>query len=154
MALQRTETAEALKPLDLRELITAKPPCITVRLPFESLDAARIRLRNAIRELEQTVHGSGDLLEPLKPHGGPRDGSVDLVVGHAVADLVPLDRLAAHAAALGRICIWRAAIRIDMWACCSEESFPASFPSPTTANIFWPSCDGISCATGANIGEG
>ncbi|HZU26207.1 MAG TPA: hypothetical protein VFA04_11840 [Bryobacteraceae bacterium] len=66
MALQRTETAEALKPLDLKDLTAAKPPCITVRLPFESLDAARIRLRNAIRELEETAHADRGLLEPLR----------------------------------------------------------------------------------------
>lgn len=44
----------------------------------------------------------GDLLEPLAPNGGPPDGTVDLVVAHALADLVPLDRLAARAAALVR----------------------------------------------------
>jgi SAM-dependent methyltransferase len=43
-----------------------------------------------------------DLLEPLEPHGGPADGTVDIVVGHALADLVPLDRLATRAAALVR----------------------------------------------------
>jgi SAM-dependent methyltransferase len=41
-------------------------------------------------------------LEPLDLRGGPPDGSVDLVVAHALADLVPLDRLAARAAALVR----------------------------------------------------
>jgi SAM-dependent methyltransferase len=44
----------------------------------------------------------GSALEPLEAHGGPADGSVDLVVGHALADLVPLDRLAERAAALVR----------------------------------------------------
>ena len=44
----------------------------------------------------------GDLLEPLDARGGPPDGTVDLVVGHALADLVPLDRLAARARALVR----------------------------------------------------
>jgi SAM-dependent methyltransferase len=44
----------------------------------------------------------GSALEPLDLRGGPHDGSVDLVVGHALADLVPLDRLAARAAALVR----------------------------------------------------
>jgi SAM-dependent methyltransferase len=43
-----------------------------------------------------------DLLEPLEGRGGPPDGSVDLVVGHALADLVPLDQLAARAFALAR----------------------------------------------------
>src|SRR5204862_7207877 len=42
------------------------------------------------------------LLEPLEPLGGPPDGAVDLVVGHALADLLPLDRLAARVAALLR----------------------------------------------------
>lgn len=44
----------------------------------------------------------GDLLEPLDIRGGPPDGTVDLVVGHALADLLPLDRLAARTAALVR----------------------------------------------------
>jgi SAM-dependent methyltransferase len=44
----------------------------------------------------------GSVLEPLDLRGGPADGSVDLVVGHALADLVPLDRLAARATALVR----------------------------------------------------
>ena len=44
----------------------------------------------------------GDLLDPLDARGGPPDGAVDLVVAHALADLVPLDRLAARAAALAR----------------------------------------------------
>jgi SAM-dependent methyltransferase len=44
----------------------------------------------------------GDLLTPLDLLGGPPDGTVDLVVGHALADLVPLDRLASRAAALVR----------------------------------------------------
>jgi SAM-dependent methyltransferase len=44
----------------------------------------------------------GDLLGPLEPLGGPPDGTVDLVVGHALADLLPLDHLAAQAAALVR----------------------------------------------------
>ncbi|MGE3909515.1 MAG: hypothetical protein AB7K36_09200 [Chloroflexota bacterium] len=44
----------------------------------------------------------GDLLEPLAGLGGPADGTVDLVIGHALADLLPLDRLAARAAALLR----------------------------------------------------
>ena len=43
-----------------------------------------------------------DLLAPLAPLGGPADGSVDLVLGHALADILPLDRLAARAAALVR----------------------------------------------------
>jgi SAM-dependent methyltransferase len=45
---------------------------------------------------------TGDLLEPLAARGGPLDGSVDLVVGHAIADLLPLNRLAARVAALAR----------------------------------------------------
>ena len=44
----------------------------------------------------------GDLLEPLEGRGGPPDGTVDLVVGHALADLVPLKRLAARAMTLTR----------------------------------------------------
>jgi hypothetical protein len=44
----------------------------------------------------------GDALEPLVEQGGPADGTVDLVVAHALADLVPLDRLAARVAALLR----------------------------------------------------
>jgi SAM-dependent methyltransferase len=44
----------------------------------------------------------GDLLAPLDLHGGPPDGTIDLVVSHAVADLLPLDRLAARVAALPR----------------------------------------------------
>jgi SAM-dependent methyltransferase len=43
-----------------------------------------------------------DLLAPLAPLGGPADGSLDLVLGHALADLLPIDRLAARAAALVR----------------------------------------------------
>jgi len=44
----------------------------------------------------------GDVLAPLDSLGGPPDGTVDLVVGHALADLLPLDRLAARVAALLR----------------------------------------------------
>lgn len=44
----------------------------------------------------------GDLLLPLEALGGPSDGTVDLVVGHALADLLPLDRLASRVAALLR----------------------------------------------------
>ena len=43
-----------------------------------------------------------DLLEPLAVHGGPSDGTVDLVVAHALADLVPIGHLAARARALVR----------------------------------------------------
>jgi SAM-dependent methyltransferase len=43
-----------------------------------------------------------DVLRPLAAAGGPADGSVDLVVGHALADLLPLDRLAERAAVLLR----------------------------------------------------
>jgi SAM-dependent methyltransferase len=50
----------------------------------------------------RVVRVRGDLLAPLDAHGGPPDGTVDLVVGHALADLVPLDRLAARVAALLR----------------------------------------------------
>jgi hypothetical protein len=44
----------------------------------------------------------GDVLLPLDRLGGPADGIVDLVVSHAVADLLPLDRFAARVAALLR----------------------------------------------------
>jgi SAM-dependent methyltransferase len=44
----------------------------------------------------------GDILQPLTPLGGPADGTVDLVVGHALADLLPLNRLATRVAALLR----------------------------------------------------
>jgi SAM-dependent methyltransferase len=44
----------------------------------------------------------GDVLSPLGANGGPTDGTVDLVVGHALADLLPLDRLAARVSALLR----------------------------------------------------
>lgn len=44
----------------------------------------------------------GNLLAPLHLGGGPADGTVDLVLGHAIADLLPLDRLAARVAALLR----------------------------------------------------
>jgi hypothetical protein len=37
---------------------------------------------------------------PLDGVGGPPDGTVDLVLGHAIADLLPLDRLARRVAAL------------------------------------------------------
>jgi SAM-dependent methyltransferase len=43
-----------------------------------------------------------DLLQPLAQAGGPEDGTVDLVLGHAVADLMPLDALSARVAALLR----------------------------------------------------
>ena len=45
---------------------------------------------------------SADLLKPLDARGGPADGTVDLVVSHALADLVPLDALASRAFALAR----------------------------------------------------
>jgi SAM-dependent methyltransferase len=43
-----------------------------------------------------------DALAPLDMAGGPADGSIDLVLAHAFADLVPLDRLAARVHALLR----------------------------------------------------
>jgi SAM-dependent methyltransferase len=43
-----------------------------------------------------------DLLAPLEPLGGPADGTIDLVLGHAIADLLPLDRLADRVRALLR----------------------------------------------------
>ena len=43
-----------------------------------------------------------DVLGPLDATGGPPDGTVDLVISHAVADLLPLDRFAARVAALLR----------------------------------------------------
>ncbi len=42
----------------------------------------------------------GDALDPLAPIGGPLDGTIDLLLAHAVVDLLPLDRLAARVAAL------------------------------------------------------
>jgi SAM-dependent methyltransferase len=51
---------------------------------------------------EPVIQLVGDLLEPLPPLGGPADGTVDLVLGHALADLLPLDALAARVAALVR----------------------------------------------------
>ena len=44
----------------------------------------------------------GDSLEPLEALGGPPDGQVDLVLAHALADVVPLGRLAERVAALLR----------------------------------------------------
>jgi SAM-dependent methyltransferase len=43
-----------------------------------------------------------DALGTLGDSGGPADGGVDLVLGHALADLLPLDRLAARILALLR----------------------------------------------------
>ena len=43
-----------------------------------------------------------DLLGPLGAAGGPDDGTVDLLLAHAVADLLPLDRFAGRVAALLR----------------------------------------------------
>ncbi|MDP8924729.1 MAG: class I SAM-dependent methyltransferase [Chloroflexota bacterium] len=43
-----------------------------------------------------------DLLGPLDAAGGPTDGTLDLVVSHAVADLLPLDRFARRVASLLR----------------------------------------------------
>ena len=57
---------------------------------------------SASASLRHAVPIVGDLLEPLDALGGPADGTVDLVVGHALADIVPLDRLADRAAALAR----------------------------------------------------
>lgn len=89
MALPRIETADALKPMDLRQLTSAKPPCITVSLPFENVDGARIRLRNIIRELEQKLHevvsdkhAAQALLEPLQELAGnlPRERGGEAIV--------------------------------------------------------------------------
>ncbi|MCC6179742.1 MAG: class I SAM-dependent methyltransferase [Chloroflexi bacterium] len=44
----------------------------------------------------------GDALAPLVSRGGPADGRVDLVLGHALADLLPLDRLLGRITALLR----------------------------------------------------
>ncbi len=72
MTIQRVETAEALKPMDLKEIISAKPPCITISAPAEGAQQLRVRLRNALRTLEEKLqHKLGDskeiraLLEPL-----------------------------------------------------------------------------------------
>jgi SAM-dependent methyltransferase len=60
---------------------------------------ARAMARDECRPVVPVV---GDLLDRLDGRGGPRDGTVDLVVGHALADLLPLDRLADRVAALAR----------------------------------------------------
>jgi SAM-dependent methyltransferase len=65
-------------------------------------DQALLASVTAHRRCRRLVPIVTDLLEPLEPLGGPADSTVDLVVGHALADLVPLDRLAARAAALAR----------------------------------------------------
>lgn len=60
-------------------------------------------LARAKAGLPFAVHAvEADLLRPLAAAGGPPDGAVDLVVGHALADVLPLDRLAMRAAALLR----------------------------------------------------
>ena len=72
-------------------------------------DASLLRHQAAMRR--ETITGQspltvtpvvGDVLSPLDGVGGPLDGSVDLVLGHALADLVPLDRLAGRVGALLR----------------------------------------------------
>lgn len=58
--------------MDLKDLTNAKPPCITIRLPFENLDAARIRMKDLLKEAEHNIAGlvtdkaqRERLLEPL-----------------------------------------------------------------------------------------
>ena len=65
-------------------------------------DAALLTQAREFVASEQVLPIVGDLLEPLCASGGPADGTVDLVLGHALADLVPLDRLADRAARLLR----------------------------------------------------
>lgn len=55
MALRKTEVADALKPLDLKELMNAKPPCVTVAVPFDNPAAAQIQLKNLLKEAEQEI---------------------------------------------------------------------------------------------------
>src|SRR5579884_148367 len=72
MALEKVESAEKLKPMDLKALINAKTPCITVCVPFDNRDAGRIRLKNIVKQLEHDVPaGTGkadreELLAPLR----------------------------------------------------------------------------------------
>ena len=66
MSLERVETAPRLNPMDLKELTNAKPPCITISIPFDNPAAAKIRLKNFLREAEQQLpHEQRALLEPL-----------------------------------------------------------------------------------------
>jgi SAM-dependent methyltransferase len=65
-------------------------------------DAALLERATAFGHSWPAVPIVGDLLEPLDDRGGPPDGTVDLVVGHALADLVPLVSLAARSVALAR----------------------------------------------------
>jgi SAM-dependent methyltransferase len=65
-------------------------------------DAELLERAGTAMACQEMVTLVGDLLVPLDALAGPPDGTVDLVVGHALADLVPLDRLAARSAALAR----------------------------------------------------
>jgi hypothetical protein len=66
MSLERVETAPRLNPMDLKELTNAKPPCITISIPFDNPAAAQIRLKNFLREAEQQLpREQRALLEPL-----------------------------------------------------------------------------------------
>jgi SAM-dependent methyltransferase len=65
-------------------------------------DSSLLFSTQATGQLRHAVPIVGDLLESLDARGGPPDGTVDLVVAHALADLVPLDRLSARAFALVR----------------------------------------------------
>jgi hypothetical protein len=73
MTLQRTETADALRPIDLKQLTSARPPCITICVQFDSPDAGMIRLKNLVHEAEEklaaVVAGKAErraLLQPLE----------------------------------------------------------------------------------------
>ena len=69
-----------------------------------------VAVRPGVNGHNGTAHAAtplvGDLLAPLSVAGGPTDGTVDLVLGHAIADLLPLDRLARRVAALLRPADW------------------------------------------------
>ncbi len=88
MAIERVESAGALKPLDLREIISARPPCVTISAPAEGPQQLRVRLKNAVKSLAGKLqHRSGDnkdertLLEPLQDIGQVLESGKD---GHGL----------------------------------------------------------------------
>jgi SAM-dependent methyltransferase len=82
-------------------------PALLAKLAVGGSDAGPAGAEVGERSVESRERVSvaavvADLLGPLDAAGGPPDGTVDLVVSHAVADLLPLDRFAGRVPALLR----------------------------------------------------
>ena len=100
MQAEHAETATKLKQLDLKELTSAKPPCITITLPFPNAAAGKISLKNLRREAGQKLdadqRGLLDVIEA--PGTGPEGQALVLFRSPEVFTSIWLHRPVAESA--------------------------------------------------------